>query len=165
MPRLSRVPALSSIGLVVAIGLLAAAPAWAHVPPSTASTIVALVDQPLLVAGTPPSPPAWLAGIALALAAGALAAGRRRGLRVGLVLLLVVFLLEAGTHSVHHLADQGGAAQCAVAMASAQVHGATADCPTDAVSRPVVVARIVLAETTRPGAAPLRPDEGRAPPA
>ena len=159
---------LASVALLAMLVTIATSPTWAHVPPAAAPVVAPVgpaVAPSLIVGVTPAPPPTWLLGGVLALAGLALLASVRRGLRLALVALLAVFLVEAGEHSVHHLADQAGAAACAVALASAQVHGATTECPAEAVRRPVVVARTVASDAVRPAAAPSRPDEGRAPPA
>jgi hypothetical protein len=103
--------------------------------------------------------------LALAVALGGALIARRRGLVGALALGLVVLAVETGVHSVHHLADQQAAAECTVALASANVHG-TAEGPpaTHAMWISVPVGVIVALALERPGARPLRPDEGRAPP-
>jgi hypothetical protein len=104
--------------------------------------------------------------VALAVALGGALIARRRGLVGALALGLVVLAVETGVHSVHHLADQQAAAECTVALASGNVHG-TAEAPpaTHAMWICVRVGVVVALALERPGARPLRPDEGRAPPA
>jgi hypothetical protein len=110
---------------------------------------------------TDPLPPT----LALAVSLGIALTARRRALVAGLALGLGVLAVETGVHSVHHLADRQAAAECVVAVASANIHG-TADSPpaTRAVWIPVPVGAVVAPAPERPGARPLRPDEGRAPP-
>jgi hypothetical protein len=112
--------------------------------------------------GLAPLAPALALGLALA----ALALLRRHACVAGLALVLVVLALETGVHSVHHLADQQGAAECVVALATAQVHGTVEAPPEDHGSWiTVAVGAVPMPAPERPGARPLRPDEGRAPPA
>lgn len=170
--RLS-VPALL-LATLGGLGLAASATrAWAHdrpVPPSPVVTEIA-VPAPLAapVAAPAPSPPemAPLApAIALGLGLAAVVLLRPRASVVGLALVLVVLALETGVHSVHHLADQQGAAECVVALATAQMHGTVEAPPADHGSCIAVPVDAVLGLTPeRPGSRLLRPDEGRAPPA
>ena len=55
--------------------------------------------------------------------------------------------------------------ECTVATAIAQVHGTTEQVPAHDLWLPTPVGEVLAPETDRPGARPLRPDEGRAPPA
>jgi hypothetical protein len=88
----------------------------------------------------------------------------RRVLIAALVLILTIIAVEESVHSVHHLADQRAAAQCAVAAASAQVQGATQPVAVPAVWLPTQIGAVVPVEPDQPGRRSLRPDEGRAPP-
>jgi hypothetical protein len=155
--------------LLLALTLVAAAgsPAWSHVgvlevPASTPAPVAAPLT--FLVAATPEATPIWpLVAVLVAVALAALPP--RRAVAFALVLLLALFAVESGVHSVHHLADQQGAAQCVVAAASAHVHGLSLDAPVDALWLPTPVGTVVVADPTRPGARLVRSDEGRAPPA
>jgi hypothetical protein len=170
----------SLAALVVSLALAASAtPAWAHpraVVPAAAVETGSPATPVALPAAAPPAPvvpaPVWpqpgpLAPAAvLAIALGLALTARRRALVTALALVLVVLAVETGVHSVHHLTDQRGAADCVVAMASANVHGTAASPP--AVYAPWIpgpVGAVVAPAAERPGARPLRPDEGRAPPA
>jgi hypothetical protein len=171
---------LSRIALLVVAGLVAAtlvAPtlAAAHVrrveaPAEAASHVAPATPEdarPVSIAPAAPAPRAlWPLAVPLALVALALSVvARRRAFRIALVVLIAVFTVETGVHSVHHLADRQAATHCGVFMASAHVQGASVDAPTDALWVPVAVGTVAVAEPGRPGARPLRPDEGRAPPA
>ena len=162
------------LAVVMAVGLglaVSATPAGAHsrpAPPPPAADVV--TSDPLVGPGAAPVPalPA-AAPLAPALALGAgLAMAlvlRRRAVVTALALVLVVLAVETGVHSVHHLADQEGGAECVVALATAQVHGTAEPPPADHHLWIAVPGGTVgLSPPERPGARPLRPDEGRAPP-
>ena len=123
--------------------------------------------RPVSIAPATPAPrPLWPLAAGLALAGLALTVvAPRRALRLALVLLLVVFTAESAVHSVHHLADQQAAKHCVIAAASAHVHGVSLDAPAQTLWLPTPVGAVAAAAPDRPGARPLRPDEGRAPPA
>jgi|SRR6185369_4028880 len=176
MTRRTRV--LTVVAALVAVSLMLAdsvPSAWAHtgvvagtaVAESTPPPAVLPVAAPApLVVPAPVTPTSLGPVIALILALGTMLATRRRTLATALVPILVVLAVETGVHSVHHLADQKTAATCVVALASAHVHG-TAE-PSPAVHDLWIAAPIgavVAPAPERPGARPLRPDEGRAPPA
>jgi hypothetical protein len=160
---------LVNLAVVAVTILVAGGPAGAHVgAPETLEVFTPATSAavPVLAADLASAHvPLWpLAALAVA----ALIAARippRRTLGLALVALLAVFAAESAVHSVHHLADRQTATQCVVALASAHVHGAAADVPAATEWLPAVVGEIALAEPDRPGARPLRPDEGRAPPA
>ena len=152
----------------------AAAPASVPQQPAPAATPqvapvetpVAAPDATVRVASKPtsaPTAPLW-AALVLAVLLGAAAVVPRRVLIVAVALLLLVAGFEASVHSVHHLADQRAAATCAVAAASAHVHGATDLLAVPEMWVPTPIGAIVASEPDRPGARTLRPDEGRAPP-
>ena len=152
----------------------AAAPASVPQQPAPAATPqVAPVETPVAppdatvrVASMPttaPTPPHRAAQV-LAVLLGAAAVVPRRVLIAALALLLLVAGFEASVHSVHHLADQRAAATCAVAAASAHVHGATDLLAVPEMWVPTPIGAVVASEPDRPGARTLRPDEGRAPP-
>jgi hypothetical protein len=160
---------LVSLVVLVATIVVAGSPAGAHVgapetleasaPATSAAVPVLATDR----AGA--DVPRWSL---LALAAVVVLAARmppRRTLGLALVALLAVFAAESAVHSVHHLADQQAATQCVVALASAHVHVAAPEVPAATEWLPAIAGEIALAEPHRPGARPLRPDEGRAPPA
>ena len=136
-------------------------PAAAPVAPVPAAPPAAAVPAP----ATPPPHP-LVPTVALAVALGMALTARRRVLVAVLALVLLVLAVETGVHSVHHLTDQRGAAHCVVAMASANVQGTAASPPAAyALWTPDPVGTVVALAPERPGARPLRPDEGRAPPA
>ncbi len=154
--------------LVVCAG--GATSAWAHARPAEPVA----VEQPELVAipiaplvATAPSPesvPAWFAlGLVLALALALISP--RRTLVGALALVLVALAAETGVHSVHHLADQKAAAECVVAVASTQVHGTAQPTAIDDLHVFTPVGPVLAPEPDRPGARPLSPEQGRAPPA
>jgi hypothetical protein len=103
-----------------------------------------------------------VAGLALA---GAIARRSPRAGTLALVVVLTVFVAESTIHSVHHIADPRGAAQCQVLSVAQHVHGGaaaaeiTADAPADVGPLLVTLSDPLLAAPT------LRPDQGRAPPA
>jgi hypothetical protein len=176
MTQQSRRLVVLELVLSTIVGLCLAAsasPAWAHSSPATlppvADEIGAQAPLAAPVVASAPALPGFAPlapAIALGLTLAAVALLRRRACLVGLALVLVVLALETGVHSVHHLADRQGAAECVVALATAQMHG-TAEAPlTDHGSCSAVpVGTVLLPTPERPGARPPRPDEGRAPPA
>ena len=158
---------LLSLAAAVSLGLLV--PAWAH---AHAGRAAAPVD-PLLEHSTEllrSAPPATAAvALPLGLIAGALvalAARRRprRALVLGLVALLVVFEVEVGIHSVHHLGERATTA-CAIAAATGHLALCLDDGP-PVVSLSLVPAGAVADEQLSSPAAPgFGPDLARAPPA
>jgi hypothetical protein len=147
--------------VVTPLGTVEVVPAAATIAPVPAVPPAPAVPAP---AAPPmrPLPPS----VALAVALGVALTARRRVLVTALALVLVVLAVETGVHSVHHIADRQGAADCVVAMASANVHGTAASSPmAHALWIPGPVGAVVAPAPERPGARPLRPDEGRAPPA
>ena len=164
--------ALLLLALLVAASLAAPGPASAHVlraeaPAGSAAPAPVVETGPVSIGPAAPTPPPlWPLLLVLALAGLALARlGPARTLRLALVVLLAVFTVETGVHSVHHLADRHAATHCVVSLASAHVQGASVDVPAAAPWVPIPVGSVTLAEGIRPGVSPLRPDEGRAPPA
>jgi hypothetical protein len=132
--------------------------------PVTAPAPLPATSMPGPAAAPPASVPLWPA-LALALALGAALATPRRVRVTALILILVVLAVETGLHSVHHLADQQATSYCAVAVASANVHGTAQPTAVDGLGILMPLGAVVAVEVDRPGARPLRPDEGRAPPA
>src|SRR5687767_617340 len=137
---------LVSLGLLVAAHV-AVDDAWAHVRRAEAPLTTAVTDtEPAVVSPAPALPDAVIAAgpapaslwplLALIPLAALAAAPPRRALGLALIALLAVFAAESAVHSVHHLADQQAATQCAVSVASAHLHGATLDAPDDGVWRP-----------------------------
>jgi hypothetical protein len=112
-----------------------------------------------------PAPVPIGAALTLTLGLGVAVAASRRGLVVALALIVGVLAVESTIHSVHHLADEKDVSGCAVATVTAQVHGTTEQVPAHDLWLPTPVGAVLAPETERPGARPLRPDEGRAPPA
>jgi hypothetical protein len=176
-PRVRALLAALVVGLALAVS---ATSVWAHpravapaavveaTPPAASVALPAPVALPTPPVPTPVTSPmdplAPTAAVAVALAVALTA--RRRVLVTALAFVLVVLAVETGVHSVHHLADRQGAAECVVAMASANVHGTAASPPAAyAPWIPGPVGPVVAPAPERPGARPLRPDEGRAPPA
>jgi hypothetical protein len=160
------------LSTLVGLGLAASATtAGAHsrpgpLPPAADETAPAPPAAP--VADPAPASPGMVPlapAIAVGLGLAAMVLLRRRACVAGLALVLVVLALETGVHSVHHLADRQGAADCVVALATAQVHGTAEAPPADHgswITEPVGAVRAPAPD--RPGTRPLRPDEGRAPP-
>jgi hypothetical protein len=163
------------LALLLVASLAAPADLFAHVrlaespaAPVKSIAVGAIADtRPVsIVAATPAPRPLWPLAAGLALAGLGLAiAAPRRALGVTLVVVLAAFAIETGVHSVHHMADQKAATQCVVSAASAHVQGASIEAPTCATWVPSPVGTVAVAEAVRPGASPVRPDEGRAPPA
>ena len=163
---------LLGVALLVVAGLVAPDIAPAHVRPvldtvADVTRVVPALPDPASIAAAVPAPmPLWPLAATLALAALApIVAAPRRALRIALVLLLAVSAVESGVHSVHHLADRQAASHCAVALATAHVQGASMEAPCATAWSKSPVGTVVVAEAVRPGSSPLRPDEGRAPPA
>jgi hypothetical protein len=158
--------ALVAIALV---GLLVPALAHAHSGSlSIAPAPIVPLDLPatsLRAAAPVTSPVALLLG----LAAGALLAlsarmRPRRALVLALTVLLVVFAVEAGVHSVHHLGDRAASA-CAIAAAAGHLTVCLDDGP-PVVAVPLAAVGAVANEHHAAPAAPgLGPDLARAPPA
>jgi hypothetical protein len=156
-------------GVFLAASLALAGPALAH-PDRTSA---ALADAATAV--IPASPPAevraaaganvsWLLpGILAALVLGTLRPRPRRTLALLVALVLGVFVVENGVHSVHHLGER--AANCAAAAAAGHVVAATDD------GAPVLHARVVVLPLPADRSADLPSDPGlghdpaRAPPA
>jgi hypothetical protein len=163
------------LALLVAASLAAPGLVSAHVrlpespatPASSAATAVAADARPLGIVAAAPAPrPLWPLAAGVGLAALTLAVvAPRRTFGVALVVVLAVFAVETGVHSVHHMADQKAATQCVVSAASAHVQGASMEAPASAPWMPMPVGTVAVAAAVRPGSSPLRPDEGRAPPA
>ena len=163
-----RRPALALVALAL-VGLLV--PALAHAHPGglvVAPTPLVPLELPAtsLRAAAPAIPPVALL---LGLAAGALLAlaarsRPRRALVLALTLLLVVFAVEAGVHSVHHLGDRAASA-CAIAAAAGHLTVCLDDGP-PVVAVPLAAVGAVTDEGPAAPAAPgLGPDLARAPPA
>jgi hypothetical protein len=114
------------------------------------------------------TPAPFVAGTLLA-AAGALAVGARRPRRkaaiAGLVLALTLFAFETALHSVHHLGERNAERSCAVAGATHHLSGACAPVADVAAVVPDVEPATDRAPTWRTPLPPIRPREGRAPPA
>ena len=147
---------VSSLTVLVALGLLLA---------GSATSASAHPQRPARVVMEEPASPSLWPALALALALGAALAIPRRVRVTALVLILIVLAVETGLHSVHHLADQQAASHCAVAVASANVHGTAQPTAVHGLGNLMPLGAVVAVEVDRPGARPLRPDEGRAPPA
>lgn len=167
----SRVRALVALSVLALVGLALVGP----VSPASAHTRpMPLVDEPpatvaaVAVIATPVEPPApatiWLA-LVLTVFLGVAVAAPRRALVVTLALVLVLLALETGVHSVHHLSDLQAASQCAVASASTHVQGTEQPVAPDGVWVATPIGAVTTPDFDRPGSRPLRPDEGRAPPA
>lgn len=178
---LRRVATLLVLVLTAVVVLGSTVPAWAHGAPSAAQSHdasasrdeIALAtgarDDALrtsLTAASRASPdfpwPVLLAGL-VGVAFGV--HRRRRVLALALVLFLVSFAFEIGLHSVHHGADPRQIAACAAAAASAHLTGIPVACDVAIeVILPAVAATPEL-DPSRSPMSPLRPDQGRAPPA
>ena len=167
--RLPITVALLLMGLVLIVSTSAA---WAHPGPTVIADAPAdLVTVPptatardAVPAAQPPAPATLWFGIALAVTLGVMLAAPRRGPVAILAVLLAVLAIETGVHSVHHLADLQAASQCAVASASAHVHGAAGPIAPDGMLIAVPVGTVASFDVDRPGSRFIRPDEGRAPP-
>jgi len=179
MTRRTHALAVLAALLAVSVVLSAMAPAaWAHpglvtdttvaesTPPTPAPPVAAAAPAPVI---SPASVPTLSleSVLAMVLALGLVLTVRRRTVATALVPILIVLAIETGVHSVHHLADQKkNDSTCAVALASAHVHGA-AEPPATVhdLWLAVPAGTVVPPAPERPGARSLRPDEGRAPPA
>jgi hypothetical protein len=166
-----RARALITLSVLALVGLAlvgSVSPASAHTRP------MPLVEQPpaavavVAVAAPPVEPPApatiWLA-LVLTVFLGVAVAAPRRALVGTLALVVVVLALETGVHSIHHLSDRQAASQCAIASASAHVQGTEQPVAPDGVRVATPIGAVATPDFDRPGGRPLRPDEGRAPPA
>jgi hypothetical protein len=158
------------LAMLMAVSLTLSTAAWAHprpVPPSIDDEATpAPVSVPTPVPAAPPSAPTPLVpGLVLGVTVAAVLASRRRGLVGVLALALIALAVETGVHSVHHLADRQAAAECVVALATAQVHGTVEPAPhVHDLRLDVPLGSVAVASAERPGSRPSRPDEGRAPP-
>lgn len=116
---------------------------------------------------TAPGPPlihAWVSLLALAFAGSLLRLpGSRRAFVVLLVASLAVLTFEGGVHSVHHLGDEDAGARCAVASASSNLTGASAN-PVELTAPVEVEAAGLLPGWGRLSPHPTRLAQGRAPP-
>jgi len=171
---MDRPGARTVLALTVVATLAVAAPVAAHGP---ASRLLDLHAHEVARAGAPahaldPAGPAafsLLLGLALlVLVRGGRRLGpahRRPVLAVALCLVLVVFAVEAGVHSVHHLTDPRAGAECSV-LAGTQNLACDVALPIVVADPPLVV---VAAPPPRADDGPRwllhRPRPGRAPPA
>jgi uncharacterized membrane protein YphA (DoxX/SURF4 family) len=167
-PRARVLVALTVLALAGLALVGSVSPAAAHtrtVPPvvEPAQSVAAVAVAPP-AAEPPTAATIWLA-VVLVVLLGLAVAAPRRTLVVALALVLVVLALEAGVHSVHHLSDRQAGSHCAVASASVHVQGAEQPVAPDAVWIPTPLGAMTAPDVDRPGSRPLRPDEGRAPPA
>jgi hypothetical protein len=113
------------------------------------------------------APPALPAAVALAvLLVVAIAAGRRPRLAVSAiaVLALVVLAFETGLHSVHHLGDERGAAECSVASGTTHLAGTTDGPPLGGALLSPTFETIPAGVTSSLPRTPLRLHSGRSPP-
>jgi hypothetical protein len=109
--------------------------------------------------------PALVALAALLVGGGLLARRHRVALPVALAVLLAHLAFESALHSVHHLMDPAGAAECQLASGAAQADTAGGEGST---SRAPVLAtepRWAPPDQSLDVLRPPRPDEGRGPPA
>jgi hypothetical protein len=176
MNREARVLAVLAVLIASLLGV-AAAPASAHPRVATgpeamapAAPLVAPVASPVLDAGalgrSTRDPSVLGPVVALVLALVTVRLVRRRGLIAALALTVGVLAAETGVHSVHHLDDAQAAADCVVAVVTAQVQGTLDEPPAIDDTRPAEpVGSVPAPPSERPGPRPYRPDEGRAPPA
>jgi hypothetical protein len=168
MIRLAR--PLVVLAILMVVSLILSTAAWAHPRPvapvddeATPAPITIPVPAP---AAAPSAPTPLVPGLVLGAAVVTMLASRRRGLVGVLALALVALAAETSVHSVHHLADRQAAAECVVALATAQVHGTVEPAPhVHDLRLDVPVGSVPVASSERPGSRPSRPDEGRAPPA
>jgi hypothetical protein len=170
--RAGRLVALAILAFGAVLLLGSTTPAWAHprpVPVLDASP--GPIDAPAaadaaLVGGAQPSGASPLAlTLVLASALAAAFVQPRRTLVVVVAALLGVLAVESGVHSVHHLGDHEAAEGCAIASVSGQIHGAEQPGAPDGACIVSVSTLASVPDVDRPGRRPLRPDEGRAPPA
>jgi hypothetical protein len=96
---------------------------WAHDGPHPPVLVTGSGADPISEPGGAPVLPLL---VALA-AATALGASRRRRLALSVVVLLLVLEFETGLHAVHHLGEPARAAECATAVATAQLSGSLVD--------------------------------------
>jgi len=158
--------------MLMAVSLTLSTAAWAHprpVPPSVDDEVTPApvsVPVPAPAAAPPSAPTPLIPGLVLGVTVAAVLASRRRGVVGVLALALIALAVETGVHSVHHLADRQAAAECVVALATAQVHGTVEPAPhVHDLRLDVPIGSVAVASPERPGSRPSRPDEGRAPPA
>ncbi len=161
--------------VVALLGAMLSPPAEAH-RGVRADVVEGLAPPSLLpIAAEEPSRLAWSAApaapipawpfVALLVALG-LAGARapRRALALALVVVVSIFALESGVHSVHHMTDVDRGESCAVASASQHIAGTEVDVSLSAESLPAArqVATLgVFVERSRI----IGPAQGRAPPA
>lgn len=166
-----------ALGFIAALlgAAFLAAPAEAHRPRFV--PVVDVVPEPIAVTDLTPAladlawtgapAPTGIPWVLVVVLAGLTAIGARRprrNLGLALVLLLAIFAVENGVHSVHHLNDQDRGAHCAVASASQHVAGTevdgvlAADAPAAAEPAMIVPLRVVRSIRS------LGQHEGRAPP-
>ena len=163
-----RRPVLALVAVAL-VGLLVPVLAHAHsgglgVAPAPAAPLQ--LPAGTLRAAPPVAPPfALLLGVAAgALLALAARVRPRRALVLALTVLLVVFAVEAGVHSVHHLGDRTVSA-CAIAAAVGHL-AVCLDEGSPVVAAPLAAVGAVTDERSVAPAAPgLGPDLARAPPA
>jgi hypothetical protein len=162
----SSVRRLTMLLLPLAVaGLALPVLAEAHTGPLlTAATPVAFGTS--LRAAAPARSVLWIVvGVAAGVVLAAVARRRpRRALGLALAVLLALFAVEAGIHSVHHLGDRAAVA-CAVAAAAGHLALSLDDgVPILQVPR-VTPAAVAEAAAARPATPSRGPDPARAPPA
>ena len=107
------------------------------------------------------------AGAAIGLAVAMLvllALRRRKALAVATVLASLVLIFENGVHSVHHLGDDQGASECAAAVATTHLAGASTEPPSAEAFHVLRLDRLPATTPAILACQTFRPDIGRAPP-
>ena len=167
--------------LSIAIFLALAAPALAHSPHplrvEREATAVGLDpgllatpagapqrEAPASANAIPRAAPSAVAGLAVALALLLIARASRRGVAAAASIALLVLAFESGVHSVHHLGDTRGAAQCSVASAAPHLVGSPAEPPSVSPAVAPGGDGLIVAGAPALSSCPFRPDAGRAPP-
>ena len=164
-------PPLCLVALAAVLGIVATTSA------ARAHSWSTPVEVSLVTVGTPASSvPALNAasvspsGVALVAIASILAAALvlrrfRHVLVIASVLALLVLTFQSGIHSVHHLGDDRGASECAVASAVTHLAATPVDPPSfDMFDGPAIEEPPVSFASVTAGQ-PFRPDASRAPPA
>jgi hypothetical protein len=100
--------------------------------------------------------------VALLLATSGLARSRRVA-AIAFAVLLAVFAADTSVHSVHHLTDPGGEAQCQALALSQPVAELSPDAPA-APGRDGAETAVVAPSGSPAARFASRPDRGRAPP-
>jgi hypothetical protein len=177
MPTVMRTAGRLALTLMVValLGAMLSPPAEAHrgvladvldTPAAPAPLAVAAEEPTRFVGAAAPAAPLPVWPLVAALVALGLAGASkpRRALALVLVVVVAIFALETGVHSVHHLTDVDRGESCAVASASQHISGTEVDLSLVDVSLPAARQAAAIGAFIERSRI-IGPAQGRAPPA